>query len=347
VSAILRVSRVVTYDQRIAIAEEADDEQESIVASILASGFTIDWSAVEREASGDDDPLRVIEAAITNQLASPRFRETIDTLDLNGRLLAAYVQRQHERLAGLRLAPIVTFAEPEVFTPERAVAYWRKKLALSDEQAADLLARLGRGESPLLGMRERIKKSLLDRILSLFDEAIAQGTPPREFAQKLRELPTPKGWSGGLEDVTKAVIETEYRTNLSESYNESAAELVLERAPTFPFRQFMAIRDSRVTWWICEPMGTCINGRGFIVATTDPLSYTTWRLPAHYRCRSAWSPISYREAQRLGILAADGRTKIARIGGNPDRPFGEPPEFATHPETGDTRRVEPQEGFGA
>lgn len=62
-------------------------------------------------------------------------------------------------------------------------------------------------------------------------------------------------------------------------------------------------------------------------------------------CRSMHSPISYREAQRLGILANDGKTKIAIIGNNPERPFGDPPAFVTGPD-GTLRAVKPQEGFG-
>lgn len=344
------MSRTPTHKQREAIATDADQQQEDIVASVLASGFSIDWSAVEREAARDgaaDDPLHAIEQAVVTQLDGVEFATTMRALDLNGRFLAAWTQQRHEQLAGIRLAPVVTFAEADVWTPERALRYWQKKLGLSDETVAGLLNALGRGESPLLGIRERITKSIMDRITSLFDEAIRQGVSPRDFTRKIREVPTPKGWGGGLEDVTSAVIETEYRTNLTEVYSEAASELVLERKNTFPFRQFMAIRDSRVTWWLCGTLGKCgPNGRGYIAATDDEFWFR-FNPPLHFRCRSSVSPISYLEARRMGILAADGKTKIAITGNNPDRPFGDPPEFATNPETGDTRRVEPQEGFGA
>jgi len=346
VTPILRVTRATSYEKRAAITEAADSTQDEVIASVLTSGFRINWTEVERESDGAGEPLPRIEAAIRAQLDGPDFAETVQALDVNGRMLAAFVQRQHERASGLILEPVIAFAEP-VFTPERAVAYWTKKLGLDEETAARVLANLRRGDHALFGLKDRIARSVMDRIASLFKEAIAQGLSPAEFPRKLREIPTPKGWSGGLERVTDAVIETEYRTNLSEVYNESAHELVVRRADTFPFLQFMAIRDSRVTWWICGAMGTAVNGRGYIVATDDPLPMTVWRLPAHYRCRSCWSPISYLEAQRLGILAKDGRTKIALVGGNPARPFGDPPEFATNPDTGETRRVEPQAGFGA
>lgn len=348
VSSILRVTRVTNYEQRAAIAIQSDERQDDVVASVLASGWGINWRAIEREADGAEDPIRAIERELESQLRRPELRETVDALDVNGRLLAAFIQQQHERAAGLRLDPIVTFAEASVWTAARAVAYWQKKLGLSDQQAAQLLANLGRGESPLLGIRKRIAKTVMERIASLFEDAIASGIGPRDFARQLRSIPTPAGWSGGLEEVTNAVIETEYRTNLTEVYSEARHEQVLARASTFPFVQFMAIRDSRVTWWICGAMGTAgPNGRGWICATDDVLVATTWRLPAHYRCRSCWSPISYLEAQRLGILAKDGRTKIARIGNNPDRPYGDPPRVATNPDTGDTRAVQPQEGFGS
>jgi hypothetical protein len=344
---ILRATRASSYERRAEIAIQADERQDDVIASVLRSGFRINWSKVERETAGADDPLTAIRREIWSQLVSPEFRETVQALDVNGRLIAAYIQQQNERAVGMRLSPIITFAEASVFTPARAVAYWQKKLGLDDRTAAELLANLSRGESPLFGMRERIAKSVMERIAKLFEQAIAEGISPAAFPKKLREIPTPAGWSGGLEDVTDAVIETEYRTNLTEVYSEAAHEQVLARKNTFPFLQFMAIRDARVTWWCCGAMGTAVNGRGWICATDDVLPATKWRLPAHWKCRSCWSPISYLEAQRLGILAKDGRTRIAIVGGNPDRPFGDPPATATNPQTGEMRDVEPQAGFGS
>jgi hypothetical protein len=344
-TAILTASRVPTYERRASIAIEADERQEDVISAVMASGFTLDWAAVEQETTNARDPLSAIESSILYQLDGPEFVETVNALDVNGRLLAAFIQQQHERAAGLALEPVITFAEPDVFTPARAVAYWQNKIGLSDRQAAQLLADLGRGDSPLFGMRNRVAKTVMERITTLFEEAVAQGIAPRDFARQLREIPTPAGWSGGLEDVTNAVIETEYRTNLTEVYSEAAHEQVLARAATFPFLQFMSIRDSRVTWWLCGTLGTCVNGRGYIAATNDEFWFT-FRPPLHYRCRSVISPISYLEARRMGILARDGRTKIALVGANPDRPYGDPPEFATHEKTGERRRVAPQDGFG-
>lgn len=345
-SAILTVSRATSYERRASIAIEADERQDDVVASVREHGFTLDWQRVERDAAGASEPLAAIEEAILAQLDSAEFRDTITALDMNGRLLAAYIQRQHEIASGLRLPPAIIFAEPDLFTPARAVAYWQKKLGLTDATANQLLTNLSRGNSAPFGMRQRIAKTLLERIAALLEEAIASGTPKDEFARQIRSIPAPAGWSGGIEDVTSAIIETEYRTHLTEAYSEAAHEIMIERAATFPFLQFMAIRDSRVTWWICGAMGVAgPGGKGYIVATDDPIVFK-WRLPAHWRCRSSWSPISYLEAQRLGILARDGRTKIARIGSDPMRPFGDPPEFAEHPKTGELRRVEPQEGFG-
>lgn len=345
-SRVLSVSKPTSYERRAAIAIEADERQDDVVASVREHGFSIDWARVERDADGATDPMRAIAAAINAQLSLPDFDDTVNALDLNGRLIAIYIQRKHEQAMGIKEPSHVSFAEPDLFTPARAVAYWQKKLGMSDESAAQLLARFSRGGSAPFGMRKRIAKTLIERIPALFEEAIAQGTPPAQFARAIRQVPTPAGWSGGIEDVSDAIIDTEYRTHLTEAYSESAHELVIERAATFPFLQFMAIRDSRVTWWICGAMGTAgPGGAGYIVATDDPL-VIKWRLPAHWQCRSSWSPISYLEAQRLRILAKDGRTKIARIGGNPMRPFGDPPEFAEHPKTGELRKVEPREGFG-
>ena len=146
-------------------------------------------------------------------------------------------------------------------------------------------------------------------------------------------------------DASRALLETEYRTHMATVYGEQLHEQIVSRAAAFPFTQFFAIIDNRTTDLICRPMGTAgPGGKGYIAASNDPI-WIKWSTPCHWRCRSMHSPISYREAQRLGILAKDGRTKIAIVGGNPDRPFGDPPKFAEGPD-GELREVKPQDGFG-
>lgn len=339
-SAILSVTSSTAYDRRAAITIEADERQESVITSVMRRGFRIDWSRV-LDVADSSDPLFSIERLLLDQFSSEAFDATVSALGVNGKLIAAYIQRQHEINAGFKALVRELpreFAEPQLFEPEAAIEYGRRLLKLSDAQVEQLRAGINSFQNAAFVIRGRITRAIMERLAELYAKAIAQGLGLPEFIKQASEL---------LPDHSRAMLEAEYRTHLTTVYGGTRHELILSRANVFPFIQFMAIRDGRTTWWICLPMGTeGPGGKGYIAATTDPL-WLTWRPPNHYSCRSDLSPILYREAQRLGILAKDARTKIARVGSNPDRPFGDPPTFAEDPKTGTLRRVEPQIGFGA
>lgn len=350
-SVITEVRRVSTYEQRLQITTDADDQQESAVASILASGFAFDWQRIAQEVGTPSEPVTVFERAIRDALRAFEFRETVAALRLNGKLIAAHVQHRYESLAGIRGPVLLAFAEPDLSTPEKIVAHWRKILNLTDAQAAALLETAKAVQSEGAAMADRIATALLKKLVKIHGEIMGQSV-----AQIGLGLPINEGDSLAqfiksaldmLPDQSKALLETEYRTRLTTDYVSGLHEQIAARANVFPFMQLMVIRDSRTTWWICAPMGKAgPNGTGYIAATGDPIWFV-WRPPNHFRCRSALSPVSYREAQRFGILAKDGKTKIAIKGNNPDRPFGDPPKFAEEPGGGKIRRVEPQVGFGA
>jgi len=342
VSAVLSVTKTSTYERRLALTKEGDRRQEQAIQSVLKSGFALDWKAILAEVGDLTSATDVIGHALLAQLRDDDFTESGLALGMNGKLIAAYIQKRTEEQAGLKLPLSIplTFREStvSVFTPERAVAHWKKLLELSDEDALALLENVSALEPSVFAMRARLFDATMDRIATEYERAISQGADLAAFKRNILEI---------LPDASESLIETEFRTHLTNVYGTSRHEQILERANAFPFIQFMALLDTRTTWDICRPMGTAgPGGRGYIAASDDPLWFI-WREPNHFRCRAATSPISYLEAQRLGILAKDGRTKIPKIGSNPNRPFGDPPRFAAHPTTGELRRVEPAPGFGA
>lgn len=356
---VLSITRASSHDRRQALILEADKREESIVASVLASGFTFDWDAILSDSNAilfAKNPIEEIARRVDQQLASEDFSETTAALEINGKLLAAWTQKRNEENAGMRapepaltfadrfplkpggsiqyqMAPngTIRFAEPAVFTPVKAVAYWQRILGLTDEQALRILERVAK----IYARAPDISRAVMEKVTELYSRTISEGVGLPEFIREARQA---------LPDASKAILETEYRTHLADTYVGTAYEIVLERASTFPFLQLMSIPDTRRSF-ICFVMGTFVRGKGYIAATDDPI-WLKWRPPLHYRCRTAISPISYLEAQRLGILAKDGRTKIALVGDNPNRPYGDPPAFAEDPNTGKMRAVQPQEGFG-
>lgn len=342
---VANVRSFSSFEHRAEISRVGDEQQDRVLASALSDGFSVDWTPILASVAGDKpaDILEHVRRMLRQQLHTRRFVDTDAALILNGDLIAQYVQRRHEREIASRiqpptLAPAITFAEGAVFNPQDAVAYWRSILELTDEEVAFLLANLNALQSSSFAMAGRLSAAIMNRVAELIARTIHEGLPLADFVEQAHEI---------LPDASKSILETEYRTRLTTSYGGSRLEQIQKRSNVFPFIQFMALIDTRTTWWICKPMGTAgPGGRGFIAATDDPI-WLTWRPPNHFNCRSDLSPIGYLEAQRMGILARDGRTRIAIIGDNPDRPFGDPPKFASNPETGTIRSVAPALGFGA
>lgn len=317
-----------TYERRAALAMDADERQSRIIADVQRAGFEIDWNDVLRSMPSSS-PVDTIERRIAELFRSDAFRETIATLGINGKLLSTFIQRETDRLAGFTARTILVpleFSEAAVLgEPESAIEYWTRVLNLSEAQVAEIEKWLRGFENEMRATRARVTETLMSRVTELYSKAVEGSQGVDEFLRQAREV---------LPSQSKALLETEYRTHLSTVYAKDRHQQIVSRSAAFPFTQFHAIIDSRTTEDICLPMGTAgPKGTGYIAATEDAIWFK-WRCPAHWRCRSSLSPIGYRECQRLGILAKDGKTKIALVGSNPMRPFGEPPD------------VEPQEGFG-
>ena len=331
-SRVETVTRTSFYEQRLRIAHEVDAKSEATLARVVANGFEMPWHEILRHES-----LPAIEDWVQRELRSDGFRATIDALAINGAALAAWMQRRNEVLAGFKDAPrVIGFAEPTLHNPTKALEYWRRFLGL-DSKDADKLADIDTRKSSA-AIADRVASELMARLERLHEQTVKDSLPLSEFIKQAREI---------APDASRTLLETEYRTHMAEVYGAELHEQITARVDAFPFTQYFAIKDNRTTWWMCLPMGSSgPGGTGYIAATGDPI-WIRWRTPAHYRCRAMHSPVSYREAQRMRILAADGRTKVALVGSNPDRPFGDPPKLAENPNgSGELREVKPQAGFG-
>lgn len=338
-SRVESVTRTSSYEQRLRIAHEVDAKSEETLGRVIANGFEFDWNAILSGKSDEspDSIISVIEDEVFHVLRGEKFRQTIKALAINGAGLAAWMQRKNEVLAGfMNPTKVIGFAEPALHSDTKALEYWRRFLGLANNEAQQLALIDTRTQAAAIA--DRVASEMMARLERLHEQTVKDSLPLSEFIRQAREI---------APDASRTLLETEYRTHMAEVYGAQLHEQIVSRANAFPFTQFFIINDNRTTWWICIPMGTAgPGGTGYIAATTDP-TWIRWRTPAHWKCRSQHSPISYREAQRMRILAADGKTKIARVGNNPNRPFGDPPRFAENPNgSGEIREVKPQQGFG-
>lgn len=338
------VTRTSDLKIREEIAKDVDAYQVRVTDAVEADGFAIDWREILRgmPASSEEEVREQARRRILAQLVGDDLEETVRALAINGEFIARYgQQRSEEELLAARVfreRPL-HFAEASLATIEGAVAHWRVFFELTEDQVQAVVESLSRIRDSTFEIAGRMTGALVDRLAFLYAQAVASnGADATTFIEQAALV---------MPDASRAMLTAEYRTLLTDFHGSAQLRLARDRSASFPFLQYMSINDGRTTWWICLPMGTAgPGGKGYIAATDDGV-WIEWRPPNHFSCRSVVSPISYREAQRLGILARDGRTKIAIIGSNPNRPFGDPPDFAEDPVTGTLRRVEPAEGFGA
>lgn len=331
------VNRASTYQRRTTIAKDADERQDQILSDVGKDGFNFNWSAILKD--GGADTLGLIERQLHEQGRSPDLRRTVGVLGLNGRCLATFVQKRHEEEIGIRRpANILPVEFSELALPDGSIDYWRRTLSLTDDQVAVVRSWLTAFDAQMHEIRSRVTDTLMRRLTGIYSRALTGEGGLQSFLNEARDV---------MPDASRSLLETEYRTHLSRTYGNARHEQIADRANIFPFTQFFIVNDTRTTWYCCLPMGTAgPNGTGYVAASTD-VTWFKFRTPCHFQCRSTHSPIGYREAMRMGILDADGRTKIAVRGNNPERPYGDPPAIATNPNPPyESRRVAPAEGFG-
>lgn len=298
--------------RRAAIADEVDRIHEARLRDLMAA------LAVLRP---DDSEEKL--AASVRALFPAMFK----TAALHGYFIAILAARLDFGIAKPGEIDAAEFASAERETYDEALAYWRKKFKLTDDQVA-------RVES---SVAEFIKRSTLkvadlvgeviDTIVESFAEAFTLGLDAAQFARRIGDV---------LEGFTRARAEALFRTTMTESYGEKRRELIDRNLKFVPFTQFIGLTDDRQTLSICKPMS------GYIAASDDPI-WRIWQPPNHYQCRSDLSPIGYLEAIRMGIAKRNPDGTIVLTKGK--RPFGPPPRWAIN-EQGKRVRVEPASGFG-
>jgi SPP1 gp7 family putative phage head morphogenesis protein len=176
-------------------------------------------------------------------------------------------------------------ADPNHF--DAAVSWYRERLALTDQEWAELHAR-ARGRA-----RVAAEKSLLDLSVDLWrslEKAITQGQSFGEWKRTLAEH-LRGAWGAG----DAARVETIFRQNVQTAY--SAGRLDQLQAPAVlrarPYWMFDATLDLRTTL-------TCRALHGTILPADHPF-WLHHYCPLHFRCRSCIRALTPAQAEARGI----------------------------------------------
>ncbi len=299
--------------KRFAAAERVVQAQDEALTAVLGGLPDFDWSAW-LDATADITPgnRARLKQKFLRIAYGDSFRESILAALLAGQLIA----EQQLKRQGLgtfstkrqRNRP-ERFAEvPTLHTPEDAVRYWEKAIPLSPEQAAAMLADLQK-YAPVAG---KVIGEFTDDILKAVGDAFAyaeqEGLALPAFKEYAAEL---------LQGKSKSLIETLFRTNLTQAYSDQALARIRRSGKRAPFIQYITVRDARV-----RPTHRAMHG--FIAAADDAI-WDLWTPPNGYNCRCILMPIMYLEAIRMGIYRVQDDGQVSYPKGK--RPNGDPPKF--------------------
>lgn len=188
--------------------------------------------------------------------------------------------------------PPSEFASPGAF--DEALAWFRERLPMTDPAFREVQGRARRLAFWVAGA------SNLDTVNSVWEaieKSLATGTTLEDFKRDVGEK-LAKEW--GKPDSAR--LEVIFRNNLQTAY--SAGRYAQETEPAVrkrrPYRQFVALLDSR-TSPICRPLGSSgPNGRGVIRRVDDPWWLSHYP-PLHHQCRSLTRLLRESQAEELGV----------------------------------------------
>lgn len=124
-------------------------------------------------------------------------------------------------------------------------------------------------------------------------EAIALGIPREEAVESLKVLP-----------LTEAHLEMVFRNAANEAYSQGMEKVLADPMVEdgFPYRAYDAIHDQRARWQHVA-LETSGLDRTNVYHATDP-SWLRFKPPWGFNCRCSWTPITVRQAARMGVKEA-------------------------------------------
>lgn len=170
--------------------------------------------------------------------------------------------------------------------PEEAIAYWKTRVPMTEAgiRAVDNGAR----EAAFTVSRVTTMEVLED-IHAAVEAAISDGETLAEFAGRLDEIMTARGWKG----LTPWHLETVFRNNVQTAYSVGRYRQMVEERKDFPYWQYDAVNDSAT-----RPTHAALDGKVF---PADHPFWDTWYPPNGHRCRCSVVPVSKYEVEDEGL----------------------------------------------
>lgn len=204
-------------------------------------------------------------------------------------------------------------ASPDQF--QEAVAYWRSRVPVTDEEFQQLTDDL----KPLaFRVAAAAQADMVTQVYQALDSAIANGDSFDTFKDDIADR-LGDSWT---DDAPS--LENTFRTNVMTAYSAGRYEIASDPdvRESHPMARYDVIEDGR-TCEICEPLNAVVRPQEDWTGTTPPL---------HYQCRCILTPITEEDAQKEGIADKIPDTGVLDGFGNPERGQAWEPDVSAYPE---------------
>lgn len=180
--------------------------------------------------------------------------------------------------------------EPTLPSVEEGIRQLRAKAILSPAEYYELQ---GAAKQQAFTISGNLTQAAVDEARQKIAQALADGTPREEALESLKTLP-----------ISDAHLEMVFRNAANEAYSQGMEKVLSDPMveDAFPYRAYDAIRDQR-----CRREHRAMESLGLDRTNVYHRSDPTWRRfqpPWGWNCRCSWTPMTARQAARLGVKEA-------------------------------------------
>jgi SPP1 gp7 family putative phage head morphogenesis protein len=133
----------------------------------------------------------------------------------------------------------------------------------------------------------------------LIEKSIESGLSNYEFKKELNEKLKSKGWIPKENGMTAHRLNTIYRTNVQNAYQDGKWKEMEEASEDFPYVRQISTLDPSTT-------GTCSQLNGKVFKVTDSYYSQHLRPPGHFNCRRTVISMTKAMVTRRGLKIEDG-----------------------------------------
>ncbi len=169
---------------------------------------------------------------------------------------------------------------------EEAIAFFGDKLTLTAEQYYALADEV---RARAFTVARVAQMDILTDVKSALDKALSDGETMSDFADRLGDIMTARGWQG----LEAWHLETVFRNNIQTAYSVGRYKQMRAQKSAFPYWQYDAVNDGRT-----RPTHAALDGKVF---PADHPFWDTWYPPNGHRCRCTVQPVMAEQIADEGL----------------------------------------------